>query len=34
MSLNEAKAKALENGLDLMLMSKKDDLAIIKMLDY
>ncbi len=34
MSLKEAKAKALENELDLMLMSKKDDIAIVKMLDY
>lgn len=34
MSLQEAKAKAQETGLDLMEMSKLWDLTIVKLLDY
>ena len=34
MSLKEAKTKAYEKWLDLMLMWKKGDLTIVKLLDY
>jgi translation initiation factor IF-3 len=34
MSLNDAKSKAKEAWLDLMEMWKKDNLTIVKMLDY
>ncbi|MFA5917064.1 MAG: translation initiation factor IF-3 [Candidatus Gracilibacteria bacterium] len=34
MSLREANEKASENGMDLMEIGRKDDLAIVKILDY
>lgn len=34
MSLDEGKAKARETSLDLMEMWKRDDLTIVKLLDY
>lgn len=34
MTLNEAKSRASEEGLDLMEMGKNGDVTIIKMLDY